>query len=705
MNDEIYLHRVRYEHFYNGVLTFDIHYCNYDCLFCFAKDFRYEIEDKLGRNTNNLFEVKLDNIKYDKQENKLHLIGPDSEKASNFIDCDFGKGDKHNNLIKKAQISNCVIITSVSTLVLKFNEIFYNLFPNLKTIRFSGGENLHLSFLPFLNSFIIDLSEKIKKDIIIIIETNGARFDISSNDKDIKEFIKIINDEKYKQKIHIRISLKNPTDEFYEVLTRYGKNQQLSNAIDFGLYCNNNKISFHFTIIANFLSIDDLITFRNKIFHKIKGNDHKLKEKIFSEIIGHLEFERLFFCESIFKEYIVAEDILKNQGQSNELKVLLEDNIWKKKYNKFKNHYDKLAFSNAHRAYYHRFFNRIIPKFNILSDNIFLEDLIQYKKLIKLFTESGSSSLIKNYNFLKNTKNEFSGYAGIQKFWQMLYKNRFFLPNFEEFELSNTFLFKNISIIDRIPLYPGIFYLYDFWNQSHPNFFIYTLYSERKFLKIKKNGTYSNFYVFSINNNPNTHAHTDISRAIPFFIEDKSTNKNLIKQIIQEQVIDVDLIKLKLCDIRNYLVVFNKFQLSVPLLIVEFKELGSIEETKTPFLGSIGALYNRKNDFKDFYFLNYFIWTGINNLIEIGNLKTNHSFKKAFDYLYNFKSLSKSGSLKIKWLDLNFIEPKDEIMDLLNITNEFNSINIKDKNNLIKFMSEISTRKKEIKSRLETFNG
>jgi len=328
----------------------------------------------------------------------------------------------------------------------------------------------------------------------------------------------------------------------------------------------------------------------------------------------------------------------------------------------------------------------------------------QHKELIKLYIGSGSPSLIKSNKFLKDTENKFSGYGGIQKFWQMLYRKRFFLPNFEEFELSNTFLFKNVSIIDRIPLYPGIFYLYDFWNQSHPNFFIYTIYSERKFLKIKKYGKDSNFYVFSINCNPNTHAHTDISRAIPFIIEEKSTNRNLINKIIQDQVIDVKLIKLKLCDLRNYLVVFNKVQISIPLLIVEFKELGSIEKTKTPFLGSIGALYNRKNDFKDFYYLNYFIWTGINNLIKIGNMKTNQSFKKAFNYLYNFKRLIRTDNLRIKWLDLNFIEPKDEIMDLLNMTNEFKSLSIKDKNNLINFINEISERKKEIKSRLEIYN-
>ena len=41
------LYRIRFENYYNGILTFDVHYCTYDCLFCFSKEDRYEVDNNI----------------------------------------------------------------------------------------------------------------------------------------------------------------------------------------------------------------------------------------------------------------------------------------------------------------------------------------------------------------------------------------------------------------------------------------------------------------------------------------------------------------------------------------------------------------------------------------------------------------------------------------------------------------------------------
>ena len=147
----IFLNRIRFEHFYNGVLTFDIFLCPYDCIFCFSKKWRYKSEQKGEDQTEKTYELKLNNIEFDLVKKKIKL--KEENKDKEYIDFDFGPNEKHNNLIFRNKIGDCVISTNPEELVKKIESVFIKIDENLKLIRFSGGELTHEDFIDLLNDF------------------------------------------------------------------------------------------------------------------------------------------------------------------------------------------------------------------------------------------------------------------------------------------------------------------------------------------------------------------------------------------------------------------------------------------------------------------------------------------------------------------------------------------------------------------------
>lgn len=691
MTNEIYLNRIRFEHFYNGVLTFDIVICNYDCLFCFSKEFRYNLKDNIKRR--NIHEIKLENLSY---INGKIISSVASDKQ--YLNENFGKNEEENNLIMDKNIrGECVISTNINIFIKQLKELFLVIKPKIHQMRFTGGEVTCKEFLSWLNKFITNYYETIKGDLDLIIETNGHRFKEDTTEKDYRAFINILLNKKYNKRIHVRISLKNPRDVFYEVLTKYGTREYLDNAIDFGIFCYLNGINFHYTFLANYLSVDDLILFKKKMQEKLENKgitDLDKQLEVFFDIFRKIEFERLFHYPILFKEYILADHILgKKRIKEEDLKLLEKDKNFKHIYTsveeKFKN---QKIFTNKHKAYYTRFYFRSLPTFkNDINKNIFINDIIQYKRLIELYSLTYDKlpdfkSRVKT--LLKVDESIFENYEGIQKFWELAFRSRYLLENILNDELGKEITFKNISILNRIPLYPGMFYLRDFWNQANPDFFVYTLYSERKY--IDKNNLFS---IFSINSNPKSHAHTDISRAIPVLIEKKDYS-SLIEDLDNNQVTNFDEIKVKVINISNYRVKYDKFNIIVPIYILKLEEVGKIEKFRTPFLGSVGGLYknyflNKKYD--NLYYLNYFIWTGIKD-----KLAYKASVLKAYDYLFNkyeYISINENNSeKKERWLKMKYIEPVDDVLSEMGLIDDFTKIKADDTLKIKDFIMKISTK-------------
>lgn len=689
-NKLIELHRVRFEHFYNGVLTFDIHYCTYDCLFCFSKEGRNIVKKNLKNKT--IKRVNLDNLFFGEEYKEYHRnrvnFNQNSMKYKDCFNLNFGNSEYDNNLILKKITGDIVIETTVNQLIEKIQYILKLIKSPIKSVRFSGGDIVNSDYLDWFNDFIEKFIEKYGEKLILIIETNGSRYNTNQEDPVYNKFLKIIGKQENKRRIHIRISLKNPNDAFYKVLTKKGDKSKLYNAIDFGLYCLRKDIDFHYTIFANYLSIDDLIKFRKIIIQKLKTIENEVYhqgfksiEAAFDKIFKSIEYERLFYYKIVFLEYLHAYDLLKgdielrNKLNQINLKLNLEQNL-----------------NNREKAYYLRFLNRTVPKFKKNSFNIFEADLIQHKKLLDLYSRN-------NQNLKVEIENEesiiFEGYKGILDFWELLFGSRFLIFRPNEKKFSSNLRFQNISIVNRVPLYPGIFYLFDFWAQSRPNYFIYTLYAERKCFSIDNGKS----YIFSLNSNPDTHAHTDISRAIPIIIDStKSENKALINDLNKNNVIDINYVDLKIKEITSYNVNFEDFNINVPFYVLEFLtvDYDKNNKKKTPFLGSIGALYDNLWIHKDFFaYLNYFTWTGLDSTDQI-----KASIKKAIDYLYDFQNLSEENQENFKWLDLKILEPKDEIFESIGLKKKF--IRLLDNQDFKELLGELS--EKNIEKIKKAFN-
>jgi len=680
----IELHRVRFEHFYNGVLTFDIHYCTYDCLFCFSKEGREIVKEKIKNNT--LKRVNLEDLFFGEEIKGHHensvSFNQKSMEFKKYFDLNFGKSE-NNNLILKEITGDIVIETTVNQLIEKIQNILKLIKSPIKSFRFSGGDIVNSDYLDWFNDFIEKFIGKYGEKLILIIETNGSMYNTNQDDPVYNKFLKIIGKQENKQKLHIRISLKNPNDAFYKVLTKKGNKSKLHNAIDFGLYCLRKGIDFHYTIFANYLSIDDLIKFRKLIIQKLElienevyHQDFESIEAAFDKIFKSIEYERLFYYKTVFLEYLYAYDLLKGDIElRNKLKQInwnpnLAENL-----------------NNREKAYYLRFLNRTVPKFKKNSFSIFEADLVQYKKLLDLYSKNNQSLKVEIEN---KEKIIFEGYKGILDFWELLFGSRFLLFRPNEKRISSNLQFQNVSIVNRVPLYPGIFYLFDFWAQSRPNYFIYTLYAERKYFSIDNGKN----YIFSLNSNPDTHAHTDISRAIPIIIDNTNPkNKALINDLIKDHVIDINYIDLKIKEITNYNVNFKNFNINVPFYVLEFLtvDYDKNNKRKTPFLGSIGALYDNLWIHKDFFaYLNYFTWTGLDSTDQIKASK-----RKAINYLHDFQNLSEDNQDQFKWLDLKIFEPKDEIFESIGLKEKF--IRSLDNQEFKELLGEISENIDKIK--------
>ena len=672
MTSEIYLNRIRFEHFYNGVLTLDIHHCPYDCIFCFSKGWRYLVTDNLKNGT--VHELPLKNIIFNDKEKKIGLRIENEDK--DYIIFNFGKSESKNNLIKKKNKSgDCVIVTNPQEIVDKIETVFFKLKKDVDLIRFSGGEPTHPDFIEHLNNFMEILFQNKKlENIKFLVETNGYRFnDFIKGDFEYIRFIDLLKKYKDSKRMHVRISLKNPIPKFYNILTKCGMEENLENAIDFGIFCFKEGIDFHYTLVANYLSVYDLKFLKEKILEKLKNVPFIVdEEQEFFNIFNNIEFERLFYYDTIFKEYMIADKLLENQKFIEEqFKLFLKDIIWVKKYDEMKIIFEE-KFTNTHEAYYDKFFERTIPIFDENDGNPFHLDIIQYKTLKTLYKEIilSKGSPKRNLDFLKTSeKNKFNEYLGIQQFWELMFQSRYLLYHNRHEELCKQFEFKNISIINKLPLYPGIFYIFDFWHQAHPNNFIHTLYAEREYmeLKISENGEEKEYYVFSINCNPWTHAHTDISRAIPFFIETIENNKELIELIKSNEVVNLESLDVSIIDIRSYAVKYRNFEIIVPFYILKYVGSGIYQAKRTPFLGSIAAFYKESSkDSTNLIYLNYFFWTGIKKKED----KSNYSIEKAFSYLEKFQNVLKIKEPDENWLKIFCFEPKLFILE--NSVNEDN---------------------------------
>ena len=681
IDNHIILDRIRFEHFYNGVLTFDIHHCFYDCIFCFSKKWRYKFDEKRELQTEKIHEIPLSNIELIDKRIKLKKVNKDKQ----FIDFDFGPNEKHNNLIFRNKIGECVISTNPEELVKKIESLFIKLDENLNLIRFSGGELTHEDFIDLLNDFLeIFYKNDNLKDVKFLVETSGYRFNINSNER----FLNNLKKFKDNHRLHVRISLKNPVSEFYEVLTKRWKDFNLENAINLGIFCFDNGIDFHYCVVANYLSVYDLHVLKEKLLEKLKTTKSKDIEKDFFDIFNNIEFERLFYYETLFKEYLIADKLLEHQNFSEEhFNFLLKDKTWSKNYEIMDFIYRGKNFTNTHEAYYDKFHERTIPRFQKEDGTPFRLDIKQYKLLENRYKEHFLEGCKpkKNLGFLNPRKKKvFIGYQGIQEFWELFFHSRYLLYHNKNEKLSKKIEFNDISILNKLPLYPGIFYIFDFWHQAHPNYFIHILYAEREYFKIviTENNEIKEFYIFSINCSPWSHAHTDISRSIPFFIENTEINKPIIDKIKVKEVIDVGTLIVSISDIRNYVVKYKDFSINVPFYILEYNKAENINEDNSPFLGSIAALYKEpsKNS-KEFIYLNYFFWTGI----EKDETKENYSIIKAFDYLERFQKLEDKES-NLTLFEIYCFEPKmfllEELVNKDNVTfrDELNKLNLEEDN-------------------------
>ncbi len=708
LNKDIELVRVRYEYFYNGILTFDIRHCNYDCLFCFSKECRDKVNKKIKKK-NILHVIRLENLFCDETNKRIRLKGENSNSDLKIINDNFGVGYENNNLFVDNNVDgNYFILTNIPTFVNHLFTFFTIIFPNLTAIRFTGGEITHPAFLEWFNEFLKVYYIKRKGELNLIIETNGSRYSKEPLQEDFRTFLQILNNKDINPKVHVRISLKNPVNEFYEVLTKLGSKEQLDNAIDFGLFCLEKKIEFHYTFMANYLSIDDLIEFKIKIIKKLEDGrfgNYENNLKIFFKIFQNIEFERLFYYPILFKEFLIADKLLEKEKTINSSYDLIsEDEDFKEMFNKMEKIVNNRSkFTNMHMAYYARFYYRSLPAFKSDIDlNIFFHGVKQYQRLVSLFKTTFKE--IKKFServdhLVKGESNNFEGYEGIQQFWEHTFQSRYLLENVQEELIGKKLHFTDVSIVDRIPLYPGIFYLRDFWNQSNPHFFIYTLYSERKFIKSK-----NSYCIFSINSNPNSHAHTDISRAIPFIIDSKH-NSDLIDKILRRRVININSIILEIVNITNYVLEYQGFKIIVPLFILKLDkiedDLEKKEITGKPFLGSIGALYDNlyfKGD--NLYYLNYFIWTGLANEVDLEVSK-----KKAYKYLFKiFENLSiRKGSKQKyeKWLNVKYLEPKNEVIEDAELTQNFPVLGTLDSNQILDLIDKIAQNVHKFRTMVE----
>ncbi len=227
----IELYKVRFEHFYNGVLTFDIHYCTYDCLFCFSKQGREIVKENIKNKT--LKRVNLEDLFFG-EENKGNngnrvSFNQKSMVYRKYFNLKFGNFEKDNNLILKKITGDIVIETTVNQLIEKIQHILKLIKSPIKSIRFSGGDIINSDNLDWFNDFIEKFIEKYGEKLILIIETNGSKYNTNQEDPVYNKFLTIIGKPEYKQKLHIRISLKNPNDAFYKVLTKKGDKSKLHN--------------------------------------------------------------------------------------------------------------------------------------------------------------------------------------------------------------------------------------------------------------------------------------------------------------------------------------------------------------------------------------------------------------------------------------------------------------------------------------------
>ncbi|MHA1697600.1 MAG: hypothetical protein ACTSWN_02025, partial [Promethearchaeota archaeon] len=546
--------RIRFEYFYNGVLTFDLAKCNLNCLFCFAKITRknYKNLDNIKINLNDIeFKIGAEN-----NENTIILKNKD---LVNYINLSFGK--EENNLINKEyenkkRIKVVFTVDNISELILKIKEII-SLKPSFRSFRFSGGEISQ--YFDWFNEFLEKFFEDSNNNLNLIIETNGTFFNEENtrtdNESKFLELLKkITKNKKKKNRLYIRISLKNPYHAFYKVLTQNGSEKNLEQAIKFGIFCEKHGINYHYTFMANFLTLDDIYYFKVRL-NKIK----ELKENpsFFMKNFMKLEFEKMFYYKGVFEEIIIATYLLeKDECQTDVFANLL------KKVDKYTQDYKEQAesrrkkqfseFTREEKDYLDLFRKRAFPTFKI-ETNIFQQQLKHLKNLMNSYLESLTKEKDQQNRSKINGKKDnvqiFDGYEGLQEFWMRAFQNRYFLQNNMEFP-KKYITFKNVSLLDRIPLYPGIFYTRDFWKQNNPSFFSYALYAESEYLELA-----TDTYLFSINANPHSHAHTDISRAIPIIIRIDKNNRNkqkIINKIRNNQVIFFEEISAYIQDFSNY---------------------------------------------------------------------------------------------------------------------------------------------------------
>ncbi len=688
----IELTRIRFEHYYNGNLCFDIYECNFDCLFCFSKKTRYLIKENKSNSNDSIVIIPFNELLFKKNGKGISFKEKYEKTFGEFIDKEFGKNDSHNNVIYREKKGKCLIRTTTSEIIGKIKEILKNTPFKIHSIRFSGGEVLFSKNLEWYVKFLKEYFKDSISDnnLKLIIETNGSCFNEKSNNELFQEFLNLIFQNK--GKIHVRISLKSPIPTFYEILTKRGTKRDLDNAIKFGIYCYEKKIPFHFTIMANYLDIEALKILQHKILDS-SSNSSKLKLNDFFIILRNIEYERLFLYEGVFKEWLISRLILNKQIENGKeiSEKFLVSGKWKEKCESLKEYFSKDTNKGEKKAYYERFSLRTIPKF-FKKEKMFINDLKQQKFLYEIYSDKKNTDFLTNVEKTRRNSIIFKGFQGIQEFWQKALQTRYLLydPGIgaKDFINDKKITFQNVSLIDRIPLYPGIFYLYDFWKHGNPNFFIYTLYAERKYLEISNclNAT----YVFSINNNPITHAHTDVSRAIPFRIQCNSNKlKELVEKIIGENVIEIERMTLLLKKISFYKVRYKGLKILIPFFVLELESFSDIkikdDKEKTPFLANIGALYeNLILNENIYYYLNYFFWTGVESQEE--------SREKALKYLTKFEKLG-DNNLKENFFYIKCLEPKKEIWDNLhnikqNGNNFFGLIRKNDYSKILSFFEQ-----------------
>jgi uncharacterized Fe-S cluster-containing radical SAM superfamily protein len=624
--NEFELLKIRFEYFYNGCLTFDFPECDYDCKFCFSKEYRKKFSDYKKKNEIN--PIHFNELNFNQFPKQI------PEKYKNLINTDFGNianKDYQHLLLKTMENSkNYFLVSDIDDFINKIPQIVQLIPYKFNKIRFSGGEIL--CRLDWFNIFL----EKFfaNPDLInikLIIETNGSRYN-----KESSEIIELIrNIEAHIDRVYLRISLKNPNEKLYQVITN-SKYSGFLNALQFGVYCYSKNIRFHFSVMANYLVLDDFYLLKTKLI------EIGLNQKIVWEIIKNMEFERLFLYDGVFYEYLSIIESL-DLTSNFQFDVILDDrykNLVQIKRN-YLNSIKDPKFKNSLISYYYRFIERTVPQIIIKDYPIFIkENQPPYKIITNDLLKSENS----NNETEKSQKLIYNGYEGIASFWKDSLLTRFFFEGDNKTQLTKSITFRNICLLNRIPKYPGIFYLKDFWNYSNPYFFIYALYSD-----FHQGNIFEDYYVFGINFNPDSHAHTDISRAIPIVIDNKKFPE-LIMNIEKNQVINLKEINVEIRAKTEYSIKYDIFELKVPFLVLELSpiqekyEIFYNDKEIHPFLGNLDALYKTVEITNKYYYMNYFIWTGI------GKQNYESTVKKAQDYLdkyQNFENTLSSKMIKI----------------------------------------------------------